>query len=171
MRSWNLEGQATVALLSENPALAGEIRREQLSLAHSIGYDRVEAIAARGLASVLIQMGEIEEPRRLLHRSLELVERSSVLTDQALVLIEFANLAAQQGHPEEAVAILTAIEGHKASVRLDPLQGVLLGDIAAQSLAVLAEEMEPGDFEAAREAGSIKGFDILIKEMLADAPD
>jgi tetratricopeptide (TPR) repeat protein len=170
MRSWNLEGQATVALFAEDPAPAVEIRRQQLALARSIGYERVEAIAARGLASILIQLGETDEPLRLLHRALELVERASVLTDQALVLMEFANLAARHGDREEAVAILTAVQSHKASERMDPLQGTLLGDMAAESLSELAQEMEPAVYETAREAGSMKGFDIVIKELLARSP-
>jgi len=91
-----------------------------------------------------------------------------MVVELALVLLDTATVEAGPGGDRSlAVQVLAAIRGHRIAANPHPFQPDTIGDLAESALADLRRELPEGAFQQAEAAGSAKGFDIVVKELLA----
>ena len=169
MLGWNLQLQASVALMQGRLDDAAFQHRRQVEIARSIGNRRVLALGLTGQGQIQIQRGEWGAADRTLHESLDLFERMGLATEIGYVTILLAKVIAQDGDTERAVETASCVRSDPSSDRPYLFQTTTTAESAAELLAELSGMMEAGAFASAVARGEVKGLDVLVKELLTES--
>lgn len=166
MRTWTLDGMATLAMMQGRLEDAGELREKQLELARHIGYVRATALALVGLGSVHAAAGRAVEAERAYLDGLARFEQMGQAPDMAMILIHVARLRGEVGREGEAIEILSSVVADPAAEQTFVTEGESIGDLASVDLARFEDGVTDDDFSAAMRTGSGRSLDATVRMVL-----
>ncbi|HVR77043.1 MAG TPA: adenylate/guanylate cyclase domain-containing protein [Acidimicrobiia bacterium] len=168
MLGWNLQLQASVALMQGRLDDAAFLHSRQVDIARDLGHRRVLAVGLTGLGQIQIQRGEWGAADRTLCESLDLFERMGLATEIGYVTVLLAKVIANSGDTQRAAEAASCVRGDPSSDRPYLFQTTTTAESAAELLDELSAMMEPDAFASAVARGEVKGLDVLVKELLTE---
>lgn len=169
MRTWNLEVQATVALMQGRLGDAVDLRNLQVELARHMDFPRGIALSLQGLAGAHAAAGELDAANSAFVDSLVLFEQMGLVTDMASIMVLMARVYGAKGDAERAVEMLACVLGDPVVDQPLIAEQAPIGKVASEALEALEQQVDPVAFAAARAAGTVKTLEVGVKELLVDA--
>jgi predicted ATPase len=169
MLGWNLQLQASVALMQGRLDDAASLHSRQIDIARGLGHRRVLAVGLTGLSQVQIQRGEWGAADRTLCESLDLFERMGLATEIGYVTSLLATVIAQSGDSERAAEAASCVRADPSSDRPYLFQTKTTAELATELLDELSGMMDSGAFASAVAQGEMMGLDVLVKELLTES--
>lgn len=169
MLGWNLQLQASVALMQGRLDDAAFLHSRQVDIARDLGHTRVLAVGLTGLGQIQLQRDEWGAADRTLCESLDLFERMGLATEIGYVTVLLAKVISQNGDTERAAEAASCVRADPSSDRPYLFQTTTTAESAAELLDELSGMMEGGAFASAVARGEGKGLDVLVKELLTES--
>jgi ATP/maltotriose-dependent transcriptional regulator MalT len=142
MLGWNLQLQASVALMQGRLDDAAFLHSRQVDIARELGHRRVLAVGLTGLGQVQIQRGEWGAADRTLCESLDLFERMGLATEIGYVTVLLAKVIAQNGESERSAEAASCVRSDPSSDRPYLFQTITTAEMATGLLDELSGTME-----------------------------
>jgi len=165
---WNLQIQASIALVQSRLDDAARLHSRQVEVARRLGYKRVLALGLTGLGQIQIRLGHWNVADRTLCEGLELFERMGLVREMGYATIMLAKVRSNSGDRERAVEAASCVRTDPSSDRPYFLETTTVADSAAELLDELSAMMDAGAFASAVARGEVKGLDVVVKELLAE---
>lgn len=165
---WNLDVQASIALMQNRLDDATLLHSRQVEVARGLGYRRVLALGLTGLGQIQVQRGAWDVADRTLCEGLELFDRLGLVIETGYVTLLLAKVRAHSGDRERAAEAASCVRADPASDRSYFLETATTAESAAELLDELAATMEAGAFASAVARGQVKSLDVVVKELLAE---
>ena len=169
MRTWNLEVQATIAVMQGRLSDAVDLRNLQVELARHMDFPRGIALSLQGLAGAHAAAGELAAANATFLDSLAIFERLGLVSDMASIMVLMAGVYAQQGETERAVEILACVLADPVIDQPLIAEQAPIGEVATHVLSDLEEQLDPETYGSARAAGTAKTLEVGVKELLTRA--
>jgi predicted ATPase/class 3 adenylate cyclase len=165
-RSWNALGMAIVAS-TQNQAHDGiEILKRMVFRAEEIGYRRATQAGLQFLGEAQLSVDEFDAADTSFLESLAMSDEMSQVVEKAGLLKRVAQVRAEMGKTDEAVAILASVLGDPISNQSMLADTVSIIEMTKAALADLEQTLEPDDYSAAYARGNARTVEVTAKELL-----
>lgn len=165
---WNLQFQATIAVLEDRLDDAHSLYLRQVEVSRAVGYRRVIASGLVGIGQVHARKGQWALAHRNLQDGLEELERIGLLADRSYAALQLARVKSTMGDVELALAVASSVAADPSSQQSYFFESETTAALAADLLLELSAAVSSSAYSSAVAQGQAKGLDVMVKELLSD---